>query len=226
MQITVAADPQQAAELAAQWIARRIRSAVRLRGVARVAVSGGSTPALMFDALAAMNLEWKYVDLFQVDERVAPDGHPDRNAVQLEEHLVRHVPIPRRNVHLMPVTSASLTRAAAAYADMIGAVRLDIVHLGIGDDGHTASWPPGDPVIDATTPVAISAEFNGRVRMTLTPPAVNAARARIVLAVGTGKAEPLAGWLLHRAGLPIQRVHRTGTALVLDRSAAALLAAS
>lgn len=223
MQIIVAADPQQAASLAARWIARRIRSAVRLRGVARVAVSGGSTPSLMFDALVAMGLAWEHVDLFQVDERVAPDGDPDRNTEQLDRHLLRHVPIPRRNVHLMPVTDASLSRAAATYAESIGEAPLDIVHLGVGDDGHTASWPPGDPVIDATTPVAITGEFNGRVRMTLTPLAVNAARARIVLAVGTGKAEPLAGWLLDRAELPIGRVRRTGTALVLDPSAAALL---
>ena len=89
MQIIVAADPQHAASLAARWIARRIRSAVRLRGVARVAVSGGSTPSLMFDALVAMGLAWEHVDLFQVDERVAPDGDPDRNTEQLDRHLLR-----------------------------------------------------------------------------------------------------------------------------------------
>lgn len=205
-------------------MARRLRSAVRLRGSCRVAVSGGRTPALMFDDLAMMDLPWGQIHLYQVDERCAPDGDPDRNATQLAEYLIRHVRIPKRNIHLMPVTAKSLKRAAAAYAADIAQAPLDIVHLGVGDDGHTASWPPGDPVIDDPEPVAISDLYNGRVRMTVTPRVVNAARARMVLAVGTSKAGPLASWCRDRSDLPIGRVRRTATTLVLDRAAAALLA--
>lgn len=223
MDLVVSPDPQSTAETAAEWIARRVRSAVRLRGVCRLAVSGGSTPAMMFDHLTTLDLPWRQVHLFQVDERVAPDGHPDRNATQLTEHLVRHVDIPVRNVHLMGVTAASAKRACTSYASAIAADLLDIVHLGIGDDGHTASWPPGDPVVDNPALVAMTGEFNGRVRMTLTPAAVNAARARMLLVSGAGKAEPLARWLLHRADLPVERVRRTGTTVIADDSAAAQL---
>src|SRR4051812_9719828 len=111
MKIDVLDDPASVATHAANWIARRMRDAVRRRGGCRVAVSGGTTPAPMFDALAAMELPWRDVHLFQVDERIAPDGDADRNAVQLAEHLIERVSIPTRNVHLMPVTAASLSRA-------------------------------------------------------------------------------------------------------------------
>jgi 6-phosphogluconolactonase len=221
VKIVVAPDPAAAAAEAAAWMARRIRSAVRLRGVCRVAVSGGSTPALMFDALATMALPWTQVHVYQVDERVAPDGDADRNAVQLRTHLTDRVPVRKANVHLMPVTAKSLTRAASSYASALGDAPLDIVHLGMGDDGHTASWPPGDAVVDAPGAVAISDVFNGRVRMTMTPAVVNAARARMVLVVGAGKAAPLAGWLLHRADLPVERVRRADTTVIADVAAAA-----
>jgi 6-phosphogluconolactonase len=219
MEILVAPTAADAATLAAEWLARRIRTAVKRRGVGRIAVSGGSTPVLMFDALALLDVPWSSVELFQVDERVAPDGDPDRNAQDLIEHLIDKVPLAKRSVHLMPVTAKSLTRASASYAAKLGDAPLDIVHLGLGDDGHTASWPPGDPVIDVTAPVALTGEFNGRVRMTLTPPVVNGARARLVLVTGAAKAEPVAGWLLHRQALPIARVRRTDTTLIADEAA-------
>ncbi|HSB86846.1 MAG TPA: 6-phosphogluconolactonase, partial [Ilumatobacteraceae bacterium] len=101
--------------------------------------------------------------------------------------------------------------------------RLDVVHLGIGDDGHTASWPPGDPVIEASDRVALSGEYKGRVRMTLTVPAVNAARHRLVLATGTSKAPVVERWLLDDRRLPIDRVRRANTTVILDAAAAARL---
>jgi 6-phosphogluconolactonase len=219
MEIFVAPTAAEAASLAATWMARRMRSAVRRRGRCRVAMSGGSTPALMFDMLAKLDVPWKSVELFQVDERVAPDGDPDRNSGQLVDHLVSKVTIPKRDLHLMPVTATSLARACGAYAAKLFTDPLDIVHLGIGDDGHTASWPPGDPVIDSTEPVAVTGVFNGRVRMTLTPPLVNAARARVVLVTGGSKANAVAGWLLHCQQLPIERVRRSGTTLIADEAA-------
>lgn len=220
MEIRVAADPQSAAEDAASWVARQLRNAVRRRGAATIAVSGGSTPALMFAALAVADVPWPSVRLWQVDERVAPDDDPARNA-----HLLAALPLGPRQAHRMAVTSRDLRAAARRYGAGLPD-RFDIVHLGMGDDGHTASRPPGDDVIDATESVALSGVYNGFVRMTLTPAVVNGARHRLVLAPGAAKADPLQRWLLGDAALPIQRVRRTATVVVVDTAAASLLGAA
>ena len=217
MDITVAPDPQAAASEAAVWVARQLRNAVSHRGSASVAFSGGSTPSLMLAALAGLSVPWGATTVFQVDERVAPDGDPDRNAGLLD--VLRQFP---STIALMPVTAADIGAARLAYAALLPD-RLDVVHLGVGDDGHTASWPPGDAVIDATGIVAMSGEYKGRVRMTLTVPAVNAARHRLVLATGPAKAAIIERWLLHDPALPINRVRRANTLVVLDAPAAARL---
>jgi 6-phosphogluconolactonase len=213
MRLIVAADPAAAAEAGAVWIARRLRGAVGRRGAATVAFSGGSTPALMLDVLARLDVPWPSVHAYQVDERVAPDGDPARNV-----RLLDVLPIARANLHAMPVAARDLRRGARRYGAALPH-RLDVVHLGVGDDGHTASWPPGDPVIDAVDPVALCDPYAGFVRMTLTPPAVNAARARLVLAVGSSKRPVLERWLHRDRTLPVARVRRTGTTLVLDAAA-------
>lgn len=217
MQVSVAPDSATAAAVAAAWVARQLRNAVQRRGVAAIAVSGGRTPAAMFEALAAMDVPWARVTVFQVDERVAPDGDPARNAALLEL-----LPVARGRRRPMPVTARDLRSATRRYAASLPA-RLDVVHLGLGDDGHTASWPPGDPVVDSADSVALCGEYRGHVRMTLTPAAVNAARHRLVLATGADKADPVRRWLLGDHSLPVQRVHRTDTVLVLDQAAAARL---
>ena len=217
MDIVVTPDPQTAADEAASWVARQLRLAARRRGEATVAFSGGSTPALMLAALARLQVPWDSTTVFQVDERIAPDGDPDRNASLLD--VLRGC---RPSIRLMPVTAGDLGAARRRYAALLPD-RLDVVHLGVGDDGHTASWPPGDPVIDDHRTVAISGEYKGRVRMTLTVPAVNAARHRMVLATGPAKAPVIEGWLLHDHALPIDRVSRTNTIVVLDADAAARL---
>jgi 6-phosphogluconolactonase/glucosamine-6-phosphate isomerase/deaminase len=217
MDITVAPDPQAAADEAATWIARQLRNAVSRRGRASVAFSGGSTPRLMLAALTELPVPWAAVTAFQVDERVAPDGDPDRNAGLLD--VLRPL---RPTIRLMPVTAGDRAAGMRRYAALLPD-RLDVVHLGVGDDGHTASWPPGDQVIEDRRPVAMSGEFNGRVRMTLTVPTVNAARHRIVLATGASKAAMIERWLLHDHALPIDRVGRTDTLVVLDTQAAARL---
>jgi 6-phosphogluconolactonase/glucosamine-6-phosphate isomerase/deaminase len=208
---------EDAAGWAARSIARRLVGAVRKSGRASLAVSGGSTAPPMLAAMAACDVPWDVVDVWQVDERVAPDGDRDRNANQLTALPGRH--------HLMPVTARDLRRAAARYAATLPE-RLDVVHLGMGPDGHTASWPPGDAVVDSERAVDLCGEFNGRVRMTLTPRAVNATRSRVVLVTGTDKASVVAAWLAdHPLGsrLPIGRVRRSDTVVVLDPDAAALL---
>lgn len=218
--VIVREDAQHAAAAAAEWIARRLTDAVRRRGIASIAFSGGVTPGLLFDELAERgDVPWRSVNVFQVDERVAPDGDPDRNDVQLTERLLSRVGVATRRTHLMPVTSPNLRTASLWYARALGTAPLDVVHLGMGDDGHTASWAPGDPVIDSPRPVDVTAPYRGRVRMTLTPATVNAARSRIILTTGASKASALRSWLDGDRSLPISRVHRTNTVVVADSAA-------
>jgi len=185
---------------AAIWIADRVWSAVAERGVAHLAVSGGHTPGAMLRVLDRLPLPWGRLHIWQVDERVAPDGHPDRNATDLVAAL------PNRTLHLMPVTADDLRAAAAEYsADMDAACGgvLDVVPLGLGDDGHTASWPPGDPVIDvADRDVAMAGAFHNRMRMTLTVPAIARARARMVLVAGAEKTLAVARMLAGDRSVP------------------------
>jgi 6-phosphogluconolactonase/glucosamine-6-phosphate isomerase/deaminase len=199
---------------AGRWLARRVRDAVRRRGQAAVAVSGGGSAPPMFDVLLEQDVPWDAVTLWQVDERIAPDGHPERNAAQLVDFPCR--------VELMPVTVPDLSAAAAGYAAGLPD-RFDVVHLGLGDDGHTASWPPAHPVVDSDRECDVIDEFNGFRRMTLTPPVVNAARSRLMLAFGASKAPMMQRWLLRDAELPVTRVRRTHTWVMLDPAAAAEL---
>ena len=161
------------------------------------------------------DLPWAAITAYQVDERVAPDGDPDRNAGMLDV-----LPLPKRNLRPMPVTAKDLRAACRRYAASLPDV-FDVVHLGLGDDGHTASWPPGDPVVDVTDPVAMCGLFNGRIRMTLTPSVVNGARWRIVEVSGAGKAPAVRGWFDGDTALPITHVRRTATLASLDADAAA-----
>lgn len=217
MDIRVALDAAAAAADAAQWAGNQLRNAVRRRGTASLAVSGGTTPAQMFAALTLVELPWREVTVWQVDERIAPDGSPDRNAPLLDVFDTVGA-----RIRLMPVTERDLDTSARRYADGLP-TRFDVIHLGLGADGHTASWIPGDPVADEVQSVALSGEYQGTRRMTLTPPVINGARHRLVLATGADKAAAMRGWLLRNEALPIERLHRSGTVVVLDTAAAGLL---
>jgi 6-phosphogluconolactonase len=185
-ELVVLPDAFGAARAAAEDIAQHVQQAVAERGVAHVAVSGGDSPIPMFEVLAGLRLPWDRLHLYQVDERVAPDGHEDRNAEGLRWALLERAPIPREHVHLMPVTADDLQTAADEYGALLPDA-FDVVHLGIGDDGHTASWPPEHPVLEVTDrAVEVVGPFNGRLRMTLTPPAVARGR-RIVWLVDGGE---------------------------------------
>ena len=207
----------------ADLVAARLAEAADARGRATLAVSGGGTPAAFLAELAQRKLPWEQVHVFQVDERVAPLG-PERNLTGLRAALLDRIEIPAGNVHPMPVDEPDLAAAAAAYGDVVRAVtgpggRLDVVHLGLGDDGHTASWPPGDPVVDATDDVAVVGPFNGRLRMTLTPPAVNRADWIAWLISGVAKAAALRGLMTGDAVLPASRVRRNDVTLLADGAA-------
>ena len=207
MDLRVTDDP---AATAGRWLARRVRDAVRRRGEAAIAVSGGDSAPPMFDVLLAQDVPWSQVTVWQVDERVAPDGHPGRNAGQLAAFPCR--------VELMPVTDDDLDAAASRYAAGLPE-RFDVVHLGLGDDGHTASWPPGHAVVDSEAHCEAIGEFNGFRRMTLTPPVVNAARSRLMLTSGESKAPMVRRWLLGDPAIPVSRLRRTDTWAMLDPAA-------
>jgi 6-phosphogluconolactonase len=197
---------------AAIWVADRLCTAVAERGEGHLAVSGGATPLAMFGALAALPLPWPLVHVWQVDERVAPDGDQDRNAPQLD--ALRDV---GAVIHLMDVTNPSLPAAAAAYAAALPD-RFDVIHLGLGDDGHTASWPPRDPVVNLTERVAVVGPFKDRVRLTLTPPVVNNARHVMFLVAGATKAPMLTRLLRGDLSIPATVVRQTGTTILTDVS--------
>jgi 6-phosphogluconolactonase len=221
--------PASVAERTAVWLADRLWAGVAERGVAHLAVSGGTTPATTFVALAILPVPWERVHIWQVDERVAPDGDPDRNATGLREHLLSRVPLPDDHAHLFDA-AADAWAAATAYGEELqracGGV-LDVVHLGLGDDGHTASWPPGDPVVDITDrDVAVAGPFNGHVRLTLTVPAVNRARHLVVLVEGAAKAPVVRKLLDGDTSIPASHLRRSGITVLADEAAASAVGPS
>lgn len=229
LDLEVQPDAGALASRATAIVAARARSAVDLKGTFVVAISGGSTPALMLDHLARLDLPWGHIHVFQVDERIVPDGDPDRNATDLQEHLVDRIEIPPSNVHLMPVTASDLATACEIYAGELAALTgtdrgIDLAHLGLGDDGHTASWPPGDPVADTgDVDVAVVGPYRGHRRMTLTPPVVNRAEQILWLVSGEDKADAAEGLVNRDSRLPASRVGTRNAILLLDEAAASKL---
>jgi 6-phosphogluconolactonase len=226
VQIEVHPDDDTVARKAAAVVAADLRAAIAARGHFVMAVSGGRTPWRMLRGLADEGLPWDRVHVVQVDERVAPAGDPDRNLTHLRASLLDHAPLPADNVHAMPVETADLARAAAQYAatlrDVAGAPAvLDLVHLGLGADGHTASLVPGDPVLDVVdTDVATSGPYQGRRRMTLTFPIINRSRRILWLVTGGEKAETLVRLRDGDRSIPASRVRRDGSLILADRAAA------
>lgn len=212
-----------AASRAAEVIAQRLSLAVAEQGHASIALSGGSTPRLMFDALVDRNVPWESVDVFQVDERAVPEDDPERNWAAIQRQLLLPGRSPRHRWHAMDVIPADLESGAIAYAQQIrrtAASGFDVVHLGLGDDGHTASWPPEDPVITSVADVAIVGPYRGVKRMTLTPRVVNAAHSRIWLVSGADKRAALTRLLSRDDTLPASAVE-TGPDDVIVADAAA-----
>lgn len=219
MDIAIEATPEAAARRLAARITVLARLAMAKRGSCSLALSGGSTGTLLLEALVDTEIAWGRVDVYQVDERVAPDGDPDRNATVLLSRFVERVGLPESRLHLMDVTAGDLEGAARRYAAALPAA-LDVVHLGLGDDGHTASWPPGDPVVERTDAVAVVGPFNGHQRLTLTLPVVNGAGERVLLVTGAAKAPVLQALRRGDRSLPAAHVTTTGTLLACDRAAA------
>ena len=207
-----------AAHRGAELIAASAADAIAERGRFALAASGGTEPWVMYGRLAELEVDWGRVDVFQVDERAAADGDPARNLTHLTEALP---PGARERLHPMPVTEGDLERAAERYADELPE-QLDLVHLGIGPDGHTASLVPGDPVLGVTDRrVAVTAgEYQGRRRMTLTYPELASAQRVLWLIAGEGKREALELLLAGDPSIPAGRVHARESLVIADRAVA------
>lgn len=219
MMLVVAGDASAAAANAAQWIASALREDVAARGSATLALSGGSTPRQMLQVLAGEALPWPQLRVGQVDERIAPADDPRRNISVQREVLVQRGPLPAAQLLAMPVESADLTAAASAYAATIGSI--DVLHLGLGDDGHTASLVPGDALLTETLHRAgLSGVYQGTRRMSLTFAAINAARRIVWLVTGESKRARLRELLAGKGDSPALQVRRTGVVVFADAAAA------
>ncbi len=226
MKVEILADADAVARRGAQLIAAQARAAVAARGRFTLAVSGGHTPWRMLRLLASEDVPWSKLHIFQVDERVAPAGDPDRNLTHLRESLLGTVKLPPAQLHAMPVEDTDLTAAAAAYARTLESVAgsppvLDLVHLGLGPDGHTASLVPGDKSLDVTAiDVALSGPYQGRLRMTLTYPVLDRARTILWLVTGAEKVPMFAKLKAGDRSIPAGRVQSERAVVLADVAAA------
>ena len=215
LEVEVLPDAQAVAQRGAEIFASAAAAAIAEGGLFTFAVSGGRTPWAMFADLAG-KMPWEKVTIFQVDERIAPDGDPDRNLTQLERSLP---PGGAADVRAMPVWAEDLEKAAAIYAAALPQ-RLGLVHLGLGPDGHTASLIPGDPVLDVSDrDVAVTGEYQGRRRMTLTYPVLNRARQILWLVTGDDKVDALARLRAGDPSIPAGRVSTANALVVADEAA-------
>jgi 6-phosphogluconolactonase len=226
MELEVLDTVDMVARQAASIIAREARKSVALRGRFIMAVSGGKTPWQMLRALADENVPWEGMHILQVDERLAPEGHPDRNITHLRESLSGVAPLLAGRIHAMPVEEEDREAAAARYARTISEIAgspaiIDLIHLGLGPDGHTASLIPGDPVLDVTTrDVALAGIYQGRQRLTLTFPIINRARKLLWLVTGSEKSEMLKRLLDSDFSIPAGRISQENAMVLTDRDAA------
>lgn len=224
MKIEVLSDADAVARKAATIIAAEARAAIAERGRFVMAVSGGRTPWIMLRALVEEEVPWEGVHVVQVDERVAPLGDQDRNLTHLRESLLDHAPLRPEQIHAMPVELPDLDAAARSYAHTLREIAgsppvLDLAHLGLGPDGHTASLVPGDPVLNVTDKdVAVTGIYQKRRRMTLTYPIFNRARLILWLVTGAEKVDMLARLRAADASIPAGRVRQDQALVLADRA--------
>ena len=216
---------EEVAREGAQLISDWIKVEIAKKGFFTFAISGGRTPWEMIKQLAKENLPWEKVYLFQVDERVAPDGHPDRNLTQLFQAIQGTKLVTRLNIFPMQVCAENLEASCSEYAEHIHQVtksgKLDLIHLGLGSDGHTASLIPGDSVCEVLDKeVAMTAgPYQGRARMTLTYPLINRAERILWLATGSEKATMLQRLIHADPEIPAGKISQNQAILLADDAA-------
>ena len=231
-------DPRLAAEACAHHILGLLEEALSGESLATLAVSGGTTPKMMFQEMAKPRFEWERIHLFWVDERAVPPTDPQSNYKMAEEALIRPAHIPARNVHRI---AAELRPeiAATRYADEIRAFfgleqseepHFDVIHRGMGPDAHTASLFPGDPLIEDREGLvaAVYSEKLSQWRITMLPRLLLAARKTVMLVTGADKAKPLHDIVYEPYDpkrLPAQITAHHGRSVVwfLDEAAASLM---
>jgi 6-phosphogluconolactonase len=217
LELEVHADPEAVAGRGAEHVAARAKAAVADHGRFTVAVSGGHTPWAMFARLVTLDMPWENVTIFQVDERVAPDDDPDRNLTHLRQSLPSQA---GADVRPMPVTADDLDLAADEYARSLPDA-FDLVHQGLGPDGHTASLVPGDPVLEILDrDVALTGVYQGRRRMTLTYPVLDRAGHVLWLVTGQDKVDALRRLRAGDRSIPAGRVSSADSLVIADDAAA------
>ena len=217
LEVEVLADGDAVALRAAAYVAEQARAAVERGARFTFAVSGGRTPWEMFARLAQEDMPWAQTSIYQVDERVAPADDPDRNLAHLRASLPAQA---EAEVHAMPVEQDDLEAAADEYARSLPE-RFDLIHLGLGPDGHTASLVPDDPVLEVRDrDVAVTGEYQGRRRMTLTYPVLNRAGQVLWLVTGEDKVDALRRLRAGDTSIPGGRVQAESQLVVADEAAA------
>lgn len=218
VELEVVADERAAARRGAELIAEEGKAAAAERGTFAMAMSGGRTPWAMLATLGDVaEMPWEKTELFQVDERIASPGSEERNLT----HMVLGLSIEHQSaLRPMPVTQRDLEAAAREYESQLPET-FDLVHLGLGPDGHTASLVPDDPVLEVTDAlVALTGgDYQGHRRMTLTYPAIDSARRILWLVTGAEKREALAKLLASDPSIPAGRVESEAMIVVADRAA-------
>jgi len=223
LEVVVVPDGAALAEAAASRIATCLRAAVSVAGRATVALSGGRTPLATYTALCTLDIAWERVHVLQVDERAAPRDDPDRNLTDLRKALLDRAPIPEDHVYPMPMESGDLERSALDYERAILKIArggIDVVHLGLGTDGHTASLVPGDPVLEVEDRlVSATRPYRGHRRLTLTYPALRSAHRVIWVVGGSDKAPAVRRLVAGDESIPAGRVPRADAVLICDGAA-------
>ena len=215
----------QVAEEAAAYIEQLIRETLAHKKSFSMAISGGRTPWEMLKILSKASLPWTRVNLFQVDERVAPDGHADRNLTQLFQAIEGSPLVTQLRIFPMPVLADNLDEGCRNYIQVLDEVTegkgLDLIHLGLGSDGHTASLVPGDGVLDLQDRLVACTQntYQGRIRMTLTYPLLNSAKRILWIVTGAEKQVMVQRLLQQDASIPAGAVNQANALLMVDQAA-------
>lgn len=225
MKIEIFPQADQVAARAADYLEQEIREKLSHQKSFSLAISGGRTPWEMLNLLSKADLPWQRINLFQVDERVAPDGHPDRNLTQLFQAIAGTPMVTQLRIFPMPVTAEDLEVAAKEYTEVLNEVTdgkgLDIIHLGLGSDGHTASLVPGDGVLAIQDRLVACTQnsYQGRIRMTLTYPLLNSAKQILWIVTGSEKKEMVKRMLQQDPSIPAGSIRPENALLLVDQAA-------
>jgi 6-phosphogluconolactonase len=219
LQVRILNDAAELGRAAAELTAEAAAEAIVARGAFHLILAGGNTPRVCYEVLRYMPLDWARVHIWFGDERCVQSGHAERNDRMAEETLLSHVPIPVGQIHRMPAELGPVEGAESYAAELAAAPVADMLHLGMGEDGHTASLFPGNPALSDTrlaVPVFDSPKPPPE-RVSLGLSALNAARRKLILAAGAGKRQAIARI---RTGERLPAALITDALWLLDRAAA------